>query len=103
MSAPGPAEAARVTRKLGRVDSVAFDVAQEKPSCSLGAGSGTGDEVGIDVGGAAAECGGTGGAEGTEISDDDSTCSESGGVAESSDSSSSSDGAPTTTVSEFRL
>ena len=96
------AEAVRVTRKLGRVDSVAFDVAQEKPSCLLGAGSGTGGETGSDVGGGAAECGSMGGAEGTEISDDDSTCSESGGAAESSDSSSSSDGAPTT-VGEFCL
>ena len=95
------AEAVRVTRKLGRVDSVAFDVAQEKPSCLLGASSGTGGEAGSNVGGAA-ECGSMGGAEGTEISDDDSTCSESGGAAESSDSSSSSDGAPKT-VSEFYL
>ena len=49
------AESVRVTRKLGRVDSVAFDVAQEKPSCLLGSGSGTGGETGSDVGGGAAE------------------------------------------------
>ena len=112
------AEAVRLDRKLGRVDSVAFDVAQEKPLRSLNVRSGFGGETGGqadgDFGGDArggVDCSGAAGvAEGDNVegadsaeNSDDSTCSESGGVAESSDSSSSSDGdgAPTTMDGEM--
>ena len=112
------AEAVRLDRKLGRVDSVAFDVAQEKPSCSLGVRSEIGGKTGGQADGdssgdvrGGADCSGAAGVgEGGSVesadsaeNSDDSTCSESGGVAESSDSSSSSDGDGAPTIGDGEM